>query len=81
MAADPSAWARKYLMAASVSLEDLVLIIKGMNLRRFNSIIIQIVIQLVLARVRTVLIIMMENDNNIAGVVITQVNSIRIWRS
>ncbi len=68
-------------MAASVSLEDLVLIIKGMNLRRFNSIIIQIVIQLVLARVRTVLIIMMENDNNIAGVVITQVNSIRIWRS
>lgn len=68
-------------MAASVSLEDLVLIIKGMNLRRFNSIIIQIVIQLVLARVRTVLIIMMENDSNIAGVVITQVNSIRIWRS
>lgn len=68
-------------MAASVSLEDLVLIIKGMNLRRFNSIIIQIVIQLVLARVRTVLIIMTENDNNIAGVVITQVNSIRIWRS
>lgn len=68
-------------MAASVSLEDLVLIIKGMNLRRFNSIIIQIIIQLVLARVRTVLIIMMENDNNIAGVVITQVNSIRIWRS
>lgn len=68
-------------MAASVSLEDLVLIISGIKLSRFNSIIIQIVIQLVLARVRTVLIIMMENDNSIAGVVMTQVNSIRIWRS
>ncbi len=68
-------------MAASVSLEDLVLIINGMNLRRFNSIIIQTVIQLVLAMVRMVLIIMIEKDNNIAGVVITQVNNIRIWRS
>lgn len=68
-------------MAASVSFEDLVLIINGINLNRFNSIIIQTVIQLVLATVRMVLMIIIENANNIAGVVMTQVNSIRIWRS
>lgn len=68
-------------MAASVSFEDLVLIINGINLNRFNSIIIQTVIQLVLATVRMVLMIIIENANNIAGVVMTQVNNIRIWRS
>lgn len=52
-----------------------------MKLRRFSSIIIQTVIQLVLARVRIALIIIIENDSNIAGVVMTQVSSIRTWRS
>jgi hypothetical protein len=68
-------------MAASVSAEDFVLIISGMKLSRFSSIIIHTEIQFVAAKVRIVLMIIMENDISIAGVVITQVNSIRIWRS
>ena len=68
-------------MAASVSAEDFVLIISGMKLNRFNSIIIHTEIQFVAAKVRLVLMIIMENVISIAGVVITQVNSIRIWRS
>jgi len=55
IAADPSACARKYLIPASVSVVVLFMIIIGMNLNRFSSIIIHTVNQFVLARVRTVL--------------------------
>lgn len=57
------------------------LIIKGINLSKFNSIIIQTEIQFVDANVKIVLVTIMTNAISIDGVVMTQVNNIRMWRN
>jgi hypothetical protein len=57
---DPRAWIRKYLILASVSWDDCVVFIRGINTNRFNSIAIHINNQFVLDTARTTLKIIDE---------------------
>lgn len=74
--AEPRACARKYVIAASVSEFDFIVMIIGINLSRFNSSEIQIKSQLDLDTVITVLIISI-------GITIADIGDINIgiWRS
>lgn len=74
--AEPRACARKYVIAASVSEFDFIVMIIGINLSRFNSSEIQIKSQLDLDTVMIVLIISI-------GITIADIGDINIgiWRS
>jgi len=64
---EPNLWARKYLIAASVSWVDFELFIRGINLNRFNSIAIHRNNQLALDTAIIVLIIIINEDRKIKG--------------
>lgn len=74
---DPSAWDKKYLMAASVSWFDFDCSIIGMNLNMLISSITQAVSQLGAVAVSSVLVISMINIIEINGVK----DIIKIWKS
>jgi len=73
---EPNAWAKKYLIDASVSWLEFDLIIIGINDRRFSSIPAQRNIQLDLDMAMTVLNTIMEAHIKLKGKYI-----IKIWRS
>lgn len=74
---DPRAWARKYLIDASVSWFDFVFMINGMNLNIFTSSMIHAISQFGLMATKIVLEIIKKYTENTNGVC----PNIKIWRS
>lgn len=75
--ADPRAWAKKYLRAASVSWFDFVLRIRGIKLIKFSSMATQARNQLGLDRAISVLAIRVNEKMKVDGVN----ENIKTWRS
>lgn len=75
--AEPSAWARKYFIAASISWFDFCLVIIGINLSKLISMKIQAINQLLLIKANKDLAINVETTRKEEGVI----KSIRTWRS
>lgn len=75
--ADPKAWARKYLRAASVSWFDFMLRMRGINLIKFSSIATQARNQLGLDRAISVLATRVDEKMKVDGVS----GNIKTWRS